>query len=233
MNARIYASLNRKFPVFTSFLKSCYLDLFQNRIIRRVKGEGNRICYGNSRLRNVTFDVQGDHNVIEIQDGCHLQGVKFYLRGSHHHLSIGANCRFNLGGVLWMEDRHGKLCIGDASTFEDVHLAVTEPNSSIAVGRDCMFAYGIEVRSGDSHSIIDDGTHKRINYAKDVVIGNHVWVAAHAIILKGVHLHDNTIVATGAVVSKPFQEGGILVGGNPARELKIGVNWSRKRTYEV
>lgn len=52
------------------------------------------------------------------------------------------------------------------------------------------------------------------------VIGNDVWVGAHAVILKGVHIGDGAIVAAGAVVTKdvpPFA----IVGGVPAKIIKF------------
>ena len=41
-----------------------------------------------------------------------------------------------------------------------------------------------------------------------------------AIVLAGVELGDFTIVTVGAVVTKSFPEGYVVIGGNPAREIK-------------
>jgi acetyltransferase-like isoleucine patch superfamily enzyme len=101
----------------------------------------------------------------------------------------------------------------------------------VEIGKDCMFAYDIDIRTGDSHSIIDSTTGSRINYAKDINIGNHVWVAAHSIILKGVSIADNCVIATGAVVVKGFNEQGIIVAGNPGKIVKRNITWSRERLY--
>jgi acetyltransferase-like isoleucine patch superfamily enzyme len=118
-------------------------------------------------------------------------------------------------------------------TFEkDVHIAATEPNSVITIGADCMFAYDIDVRTGDSHSILDAQTGKRINYAKNVIIGDHVWVASHCSILKGAELKKNSIVATRSVVTKAFDKEGIVVAGSPAVVVKENITWSRKRIYD-
>jgi acetyltransferase-like isoleucine patch superfamily enzyme len=92
-----------------------------------------------------------------------------------------------------------------------------------------MFAYDIDVRTGDSHSIISQETGERINYAQDVCIGDHVWIAAHTILLKGSAIPDNSIVATGSVVTRPFETRGIILGGNPAKTIKDGITWSRQR----
>lgn len=181
----------------------------------------------------VKFDVVGNDNTIEIHEGCYLNQVTFYIRGDHHRIIIGPGVRFNRGGNIWFEDREGRLTIGERSTFEDVHLAVTEPQSSLTIGQDCMFAYDIEVRTGDSHSVLSRDTGERLNPAKSVTIGNHVWVAAHSYLLKGTTLAEDSIVATGAIVTRAFHEEGVIVAGNPAQIIKRGVTWSRERVGGV
>lgn len=54
---------------------------------------------------------------------------------------------------------------------------------------------------------------------RPVVIGNGVWVAAHAKILPGVNIFDGAVVALGSVVTKNVAASEV-VGGNPARLLK-------------
>jgi len=55
---------------------------------------------------------------------------------------------------------------------------------------------------------------------KDIVIGEHCWIGMNAIILPGVVLGDRTIVAAGAVVSKSFPDGYVVIGGVPAMVIK-------------
>ena len=57
-----------------------------------------------------------------------------------------------------------------------------------------MVSKDVSIRTGDSHSIIDLKTKKRINFGKDVVIGNHVWLGLNTSILKGVRIGNNSIV---------------------------------------
>lgn len=182
-------------------------------------------------LFNCSFDIIGNNNRIEIKEGSILNNVSFFIRGDNNTIKIGQRVRFNRGGSIWIEDYSCEVIIGDSTTFEDIHLAVTEPDSKIHIGKDCMFAYGIDLRTGDSHSILDAITKERINYAQDIFIGNHVWIAAHVSILKGVHISDNSVVATRAVVTKSFQEKNILIGGMPAKKLKANIDWDRERIY--
>ena len=52
-----------------------------------------------------------------------------------------------------------------------------------------------------------------------VKIGNHVFIGARSMILKGVHIGDNSIVGAGSVVSKDIPPNEIWAG-NPARKLR-------------
>lgn len=52
-----------------------------------------------------------------------------------------------------------------------------------------------------------------------IKIGNNCFIGARSVIMYGVTLADNTIVAAGSVVTKSFQQGNLVIGGNPAREI--------------
>ena len=52
-----------------------------------------------------------------------------------------------------------------------------------------------------------------------VNIGNNVWIGAHATILSGVTIGDNSVVAAGAVVTKDVPAN-VVVAGVPAKVVK-------------
>jgi acetyltransferase-like isoleucine patch superfamily enzyme len=225
-----YMLIDQKFPAVGNLLRRMYHHRsLVNTIQKKISGQGNRILYGDSILSSVIFDIKGNDNLVRIADRCILNSVLFYIRGNHHQIHINAGCRFNRGGELYFEDNNGCLTIGEDTTFEDVHIALTEPGSKVTIGRDCMFARDIDIRTGDSHSIIDKTTGARINFSGDINIGNHVWVAAHAIILKGISIADDCVVGTASVVVNSFEEPGVIVAGNPAKTIKRNITWSRKR----
>lgn len=212
-------------------LRKTYINI-KNRINNKfkIKGEGNEISIlGN--LNKVTFDIEGDRNKILVNSGTTINRVSFYVRGTNHKIVIGSNCCFYQGGAIWIEDSECLLVIGDNTSIEEAHIALTEPGSSIEIGNDCMFAYDIDIRCGDSHSIIDLSTGKRINYAKDIRINDHVWLAAHTRILKGVTIGANSVVATGSVVTKDISSNSIAAGV-PAKVVKTNISWERQRTYD-
>lgn len=200
-----------------------------NRVKKKVRGKNNCITYNKSILSSVKFKILGNNNKIEIGSNCYLKQVTFEIQGDNHSIIIRDNTKFLDSSEIVIEDNSCSLTIGNDCRFWGVHIALTESNSKIIIGDSCTFAYDIDLRTGDSHSIISIDSGKRINYAKDINIGNRVWIAAHNIILKGVNVADDSIVATGSIVTHIFQEKNVLIAGNPAKIIKRGVSWSRER----
>ena len=87
-----------------------------------------------------------------------------------------------------------------------------------------MFSYGITIRNNDIHKIFDITTQSTLNQPRDIKIANHVWIAPNATILKGVTIHDNSIIGTNALVTKECQPNSIMAG-NPAKIVKQNINW--------
>ena len=204
------------------------LSLGEPPVRKSIRGRDNTFQAGGAKLSNVELDILGDRNRIMVGEDSTLINLKFHVRGSDHVIDIGKNCRVTRGGSFWIEDDGCELRIGRGTTMVEVHVAVTEPGSKVVIGEECMFANDIDIRTGDSHSILDSATGRRINFAENVRIGNHVWVASHAVILKGVEIGENSVVAAGAIVTKSC-EAGSLLAGNPAKAIKTGIDWKRER----
>lgn len=56
---------------------------------------------------------------------------------------------------------------------------------------------------------------------KEVSIDDYCWIGMNVVILPGVHLGPRTIVGAGSVVTKSFPDGYCVIGGNPARIIKL------------
>lgn len=68
------------------------------------------------------------------------------------------------------------------------------------------------------------GNHSPLNHTnhinKEVRISDYCWIGMNSVILPGVHLGPRTIVGAGSVVTKSFEDGYCIIGGNPARLIK-------------
>lgn len=132
-----------------------------HRVRRRISGKRNRwqadwTCV----IDDVSVEIHGNNNSIEIGAGSVLRKVSICIWGDGHRISLGDNVRFNRGGTLWFEDAEGILAIGSNTTVEAADISITERGSSVEIGRDCMLAHDIDIRTGDSHSVLDAHTQR-------------------------------------------------------------------------
>ncbi len=180
-----------------------------------------------SNYSNLKINIQGVNNYIEIGANSILDNITIMIKGDNHTLIIGSNCHIK-SASFWFEDESNEIIIGDQTTIESAKFAAVESNMNIKIGKDCMLSENIYFRTGDSHSIINIDTHKRINFGKSITIEDHVWIGANVTILKGVVLEKDSIIGSNALVTKNVPKN-TVVGGVPAKELKNNVSWDRKR----
>ena len=208
-----------------SFTKKCGIVFFGKNNHVRI-AESTQI-YGS---KGNGFHIEGNSNTIVIGANTVIRDTSFYICGNGNTIRIGDNCSFMLG-QFHVEGDHNCIELGEGVTIHGrdggaVHMA-TDEGSQILIGDDCMFSNDIQIRSTDSHSILNK-LGERINPAKDVVIGNHCWIGIRTTILKGTVVGENTIVAAGSILTKAYDTGNCILAGNPATVMKEGVNWDRK-----
>ncbi|MDB5024320.1 MAG: acetyltransferase (isoleucine patch superfamily)-like protein [Mucilaginibacter sp.] len=205
-------------------------NLIGRSLKKTIKGSNNQIAIEATTLfSNSEIKISGNNNKISVAGDCSFNNVLIYILGDGNTIIISEEVRFNSGGSLWIDDNNCSITIGSKTTFENTSLALTDPHTRIIIGKDCMFAYDVDLRTGDSHSILHGDTNDRINYGKDILIGDRVWIASHVSILKGVTIANNSIVATRSLVTKSFEQKGDIIGGNPAKTIKSNVTWKRER----
>lgn len=187
---------------------------------------GNSISLSGAFLRGTTFDISGKNNVIVVGAKARLFNCKIKIIGDGNRLEIKSGSTIVSNASFWMQHGTNEIIIGHDSTMEGGHLAATE-GTKITIGDDCMFSSDIEVRTGDSHSIIDVQTSKRVNHAENITIGNHVWLTAHVRVMKGSFVPDNSIIGNSALVTKKFEMRNALYAGIPAKLIKENITWNR------
>lgn len=128
------------FPLVRNILRRAFIKLQSSNNSRKIKGNNNQINIDQSILKNTCIDIQGDNNTIEIKSQTIIDNLTFHIRGSRHHISIGSNCRFNEGGTIWVEDDGCRLVVGDNTFILKAHISLTESNSSIEIGENCMLS---------------------------------------------------------------------------------------------
>lgn len=210
-------------PIFTKLYNLLHIKYIGKKgntfkINSLVRGKGNfsfsKNCVNNDVLldsdcviKKLTLRVFGSNNKIVIEKDCYIEDLTVHIEGNNNAVVIGEN---------------SKLC-------GIIKLGCIE-GTKITVGKDCLFSSEIDVRTGDGHAILDEN-NTRINPSKDVIIDDHVWVGYRAMLLKGSHIHKNSIVGAGAAVTGDIGESNVAVAGAPAKVVKRNINWHFDRDF--
>lgn len=192
-----------------------------------IEGEGNVLDLGKARLHGAQIEIRGNYNVIRVHPTCKLVNVSLRLLGDNLRVELGERVKISRWGEFLLMGRDAEIRLGHHTTVESARF-IAHGGTTLEVGPDCMLAYDVEVRTSDEHSILDASSGERINPDASVRIGEHVWFGAHAVVLKGVSIGNDSVIATGSIVSRDLGAG-VVAGGIPAKEIRDGVTWNRRR----
>ena len=174
-----------------------------------LKGRNNVVTLGGEQLsvlRNLKISVYGSNNRIIVEGGVFAKDLNIYCANEGCLVHIKENTEIT-----------GRT-----------ELAVME-GTKIQLGRDCLFSSNITLRAGDSHSVIDLETGRRINPSKDIIVSDHVWVGNTVIVTKGAIIGSNCVIGTGSVVTGKVFPDNCAIAGNPARIVKEEIEWCHKK----
>lgn len=212
----------------TSKIKSLSTYFSRKNTLVVIKSNGEKIH--NPRIKNLKITSRGKNNYIEIHEPFTFKNEVLITMGNNSKVKINAFNNYNTAKICMGSNNY--LEIGENTTIENATMYLINcKNTKIKIGKDCMFSYGITLRTSDTHSIYELSTKKLENSPRDITIGNHVWITAGVTILKGCVLGSNCIVGANSVVSKAFTEENCILAGIPAKIIKKGVNWDRSSPH--
>lgn len=218
-------SLLYKHPKLIRISSYIYNICFFNHV--KVKGKNNKINRAKSFMKKCKITIIGNNNYVELGEMTYFHNTKITIYGNNNKVCVG-NKVYASQGDFYIENDDNSLTIQEKTIFAgNVHLALTE-GKKIEIGKDCLFSSNIVFRTGDSHSILDKEGN-RTNSAKDITIGNHVWITQNVTVLKGTSVSENSVIATGSILTKEFKEENVLIAGNPAKIIKSDINWCNER----
>jgi acetyltransferase-like isoleucine patch superfamily enzyme len=133
-------------------------------------------------------------------------------------VTIGAPCTWDLGFSVVPK---GELIIGNRVSIN--YRNIISVAKSVRIGDDTLIAGDVAIFDNISHPVSPAKRLARVpitaNDAAPVVIGRNVWIGIGSIVMRGLSIGDNSIVAAGSVVTKSVPPN-TLVAGNPAVPIK-------------
>ena len=149
---------------------------------------------------------------------------KTYLTG-RGHIVFGENCvlgykpgGFHRGGAIEFQVRYENsvIKIGNrVATNNNVFICAA---NRIEIGDNTRIGQYVTMMDFEAHGI-QPNDRSKVGEIGEIVIGTNVWLGNNVTILKNSSIGNNTIVATGAVVSGVFPSN-VIIGGVPAKIIK-------------
>lgn len=204
------------------WLLGCDLKIVITKIADYSDEHGNVISSPSKFEAGLKVVFSGKNNRLVIHPGFKPSNLVVAFNCDNGFCEIGKN---SYSGTI----RVGQDCkvkLGDNVTSTSPGYISTAEGSSVTVGNDVMIASTVELRSDDGHPIFDVATRERINKPKDIVIEDHVWLGATAIVLGGSLIREGSVVGIGSIVKGKFPNN-CVIAGSPARVVRKNVAWER------
>ena len=119
-------------------------------------------------------------------------------------ISIGEHCSFDGGSISSVEK--GKIQIGSYSCFGENLIIVAR--EKIIIGEKCIIAPNVCFFDHD-HIFDSNGYSTGYKYG-EIVVGNHVWIGANVVILRGSKIGNNCIIGAGCVIKGSMPDNTII-----------------------
>jgi len=165
--------------------------------------------------------IDANNNKVYFQDDVE-DSIIIYFEGGNNEIHFGKG--LSVGELRINCGKNAYCSIGEETAIEECTIFVSD--GKVTVGKHCLFSYKVILRNHDGHCIFDKRTGKRINYAGNISIGNHVWIGYHATLLGNATIGDNSVVGTMAVTSSTFPKE-VVIAGNPAKIIREEICWSK------
>ena len=182
----------------------------------------------NSPTDSSSLNILGSHNSIYIGENVQLLNCAIKINGNSNKIIVQERCYFH-NSYVGIEANDSTIIIESGTTIGAGGVISCHEPGNIFIGRDCNFSINVFIDNSDMHPIFDAASDSRINFAKDIFIGDHCWLGIRVIILKGVHLEGGNVVAAGSVVSDSItlRPSNSILAGCPAKVVKNNIYWKR------
>lgn len=169
-----------------------------------------------------TFLYRLESRIVGVKLGKNVSfnGYMMIERFKGSAITIDDNCTFNshISFNPWNKKRcviytatdYSKIVIGKNSGFSGVCITA---HKEIIIGDNVVVGAECHIQDTDGHSELL-GTEDA-----SVHIGNNVFIGMHCMILKGVTIGDNSIIAAGSIVTKDIPAN-CIAGGVPCKVIR-------------
>lgn len=178
--------------------------------------EKNRVV-GNPEMNKSQINFKGDNNVLYCEGNVKLDNAKFTFNGNNSivYLSSAMNSQYSFNLVIYNDSTFFIGREGNMSSPININI---QENQNVIIGAGVTISSGVNIRTSDIYPIYDNQTKERVNFAKSVFIGDHVWIGHLAYISRGAKIGSGAILENNSFVPHDTEiPSNSLSVGNPVR----------------
>lgn len=135
--------------------------------------------------------------------------------------------------LCWSKERQARsvgVSLGE-NNFIDSKFWSSEPYL-ITVGNNCQITSGVKFLTHGGGQVLRNNYPDFDSFGK-VIIGDYVYIGANVLVMPGVTIGNNVLVAAGSIVTKSIPSN-VVIAGNPARIVStIDDYYERNSRYNV
>ena len=164
-------------------------------------------CWAFNQLKPSDWEAKKQYMqevFAECGENCYIE-LPFRANWGGSHVHFGKNIYANYNLTL-VDDGH--IYVGDGVLFG--------PNVTVATA---------------NHPIEPGLRSRGLQYNRDVWIGENTWIGSGVIIVPGVRIGKNSVIAAGSIVTKDIPDA-VVAAGNPCRILREVGERDRKFFYK-
>lgn len=189
---------------------------------------GDRITARLERYHQLRVRREFEANAVVPSDALLFTTAACQNLGAREDITVGNG--FVCRGTLRREGFGGKITIGDNVYIGD--YSVVSSGVSVVLEDGVTIAYNVSIFDNDAHPLEAEARAAQLRDimtighdgpievpAAPVVIERDAWIAAGAMVLKGVRIGAGAVVAAGSVVTRNVPPN-TVVAGNPAVAVK-------------
>lgn len=176
------------------------------------------------RLTNSQINFNGKNNILICEEDVHLWNSRIDFNMDNSVLYLSSNIHDYSINISLHKDN---VCfIGKNNFFNGRTSLVLSEAKNIILGGECFISYNVVFRTSDGHCIYNSQSKDRMNYAKSIYVGDHVWLGQNAMIFKGSKIGSGAIIGAGSVVSNKTVESNTTYAGAPLRKIHDDTFWT-------
>ncbi len=166
-----------------------------------LRNKAHKLCYEYNAITDDLDEKRNDiiKELIPDSNNAFLQGPIYFDYGLFTHFGKNCYANFNL-------------------TVLDV--------APVYIGDDCFFGPNVSIvtamhpLSGEERRLKLTSTGlKSKEYAKEIHIGNDVWLCSNVVVCPGVTIGNNVVIGAGSVVTHDIPDN-VLAAGNPCKVIR-------------